>query len=372
MSPAKHPYLYKSAALLVCILIFFGAFLQGTPAIENALNDCSSNQTVPIPSELPDLNNAVPIAGLNEDNRDITAADEPVEVEKEPASTVGAETEGQGTETGMQEDETVKVTNRSGQSRQSDPAGEQDEAKNKADSTAEPSGSTDKPFDNTAKHSGSAADSGKTKYTDVQTFNQMVLRIINTYTGKRYPYLLNNDYANYNGVTEDIYYQGRLLLRAHPSGNRASHCVGITFEVFFKAMNEWNKLHGNNTGLIKNLTYSQIADMMLTWYVANGPKEISNVAVAVEKYGLGRRVYDLNEAKAGDFIDFSRVNGTGHTAVFIDWIKENGKIVGLKYWSSQSATKGIAYNREYFNVVRSNGKRGKVDMNSLYIARVEP
>ncbi|MEW6458573.1 MAG: hypothetical protein AB1441_05835 [Bacillota bacterium] len=43
-------------------------------------------------------------------------------------------------------------------------------------------------------------------------------------------------------------YKGRVLARAHPSGNRASHCAGITFKVFFKAMQQRNSDLGLDPG----------------------------------------------------------------------------------------------------------------------------
>ena len=185
--------------------------------------------------------------------------------------------------------------------------------------------------------------------------NRYVLNVINTYAGGRYPYLLNADYANYNGVTEDISYQGMVLLRAHPSGNRASHCVGVTFEVFFKAMQQRNQDAGLRTSDFNGLTFEQMQDFMLTWYVANGPKPESNVAAAVARYGLGTQIYLLQNAKAGDFIDVSRENLTGHTAVFIKWVWKDGEIIGLRYWSSQGSANGVSYNTEYFNLPDANG-----------------
>jgi len=206
-----------------------------------------------------------------------------------------------------------------------------------------------------------------------RSLNAYVLDEIKAYRGRSYPYLLNNDYSNYNGVTENLVYQGRLLLKAHPSGNRASHCVGITFEVFFKAMQRRNRDLGKSPDDFNGMSWEELYDFALTWYVANGPKDQSNVAVAVEKYGLGKRIWNLEDARAGDFIDISRDNDTGHTAVFIEWIRKNGKIIGLKYWSSQSSTGGIGYKTEYFNVPDENGKPyGNVLKDQVYIARVYP
>lgn len=205
--------------------------------------------------------------------------------------------------------------------------------------------------------------------------NQYVLNIIKTYQigGGRYPYLLNNDYANYNGVTTNIYYQNRLLLKAHPSGNRASHCSGITFEVFFKAMQERNRQLGISPDDFNGMNADQLFDLAMIWYVAAGNKRVNNVAVAVEKYGIGKQIHRLEDAQPGDFLDFSRENNTGHTVVFLNWLKEGDQIVGLRYWSSQQSTNGINYVEEYFNVRDKNGRKyGNVMIDQVYIARVQP
>ena len=221
---------------------------------------------------------------------------------------------------------------------------------------------------------GSGEDSAETGGSAAfRSFNQLVLDAIKTYDDGKYPYILNNDYANYNGVSEDIIYKGQVFLKAHPSGNRATHCVGITFEVFFKAMQAWNRQAGLPGDDINGLSFDELYEFMLTWYVANGSKEQSNVAAAVESFGLGKRISSMEDARPGDFMDISRENNTGHTVVFINWIYDNGRIVGLRYWSSQESTGGIAYRTEYFNVKRSDGtKYGNVIKDLVYIARVMP
>lgn len=203
-------------------------------------------------------------------------------------------------------------------------------------------------------------------------FNQLVLAQIASYNSGSYPYLLNTDYAHYNGVTSNLYYQGKLLLRANPSGNHASHCVGITFEVYFRAMQEWNKQHGYSGDTIKGLSFDQLNDFILKWYVA-GPKKDNNLVIALKKYKLGQQISNFEEARPGDFIDFSRENQTGHTVVLMNWIRDNGKIVGLRYWSSQESTNGIGYKTEYFNIPRSDGtKYGNIMRDTILIGRVIP
>lgn len=208
-----------------------------------------------------------------------------------------------------------------------------------------------------------------------KSLNQYVLDVISTYSlGKgEYPYLLNNDFENYNGVTEDLYYKGELILKANPAGDRASNCTGISFEVFFKAMQKRNKELGIAVDDFNSMSKDELFDMALTWFVAKGPKSESNLAVAIEKYGLGTRINNLEDARPGDFIDLSRENNSGHAVVFIDWIRKDSKIIGLKFWSSQGSTDGISYKKEYFNIKDKNGnKYGGVRLDNLHIVRVSP
>jgi len=201
--------------------------------------------------------------------------------------------------------------------------------------------------------------------------NQYVLDVIKTYQigNGRYPYLLNNDYANYNGVTSTLSYKGKVLLKAHSSGSRASHCVGITFEVFFKAMQERNRQMGISPDDFNGMSWDNLFDLALNWFVASGSKSTNNIVLAVEKYGVGKGINRLEDAQPGDFIDFNRVNGTGHTVVFMNWIMEGDRIIGFRYWSSQGSTGGINYKDEYFKIP---GKNGNVIMNPIYIVRILP
>lgn len=206
-----------------------------------------------------------------------------------------------------------------------------------------------------------------------QSLNQYVLDVIKSYKIGSYPYLLNNDYENYNGVTENLYYQGEVLLKGDANGTKASNCTGITFEVFFKAMQQRNKSLGLDPEDFNGMSRDQLFDMALIWFAAMGPKSQSNIAVAVEKYNLGYRINNFEDLRAGDFIDLSRENNTGHTVVFLNWIREDKKIIGFKYWSSQGSTNGISYKEEYFNIYDVNGnKYGNVIIDNLYMVRISP
>ena len=226
-----------------------------------------------------------------------------------------------------------------------------------------------------ANRAASVADKRTANPDLSQYLNKYVMDLVNSYDykGGNYPYLLNNDFENYNGVTEDIYYKDEIILKSHSSGKKYSHCTGITFEVFFKAMQNRNMANGIDINDFNGMTKDELVDLMLIWFVAAGPKAESNLAVGLEKYGLGERISNLEDAAPGDFIDLSRENNTGHAVVFIDWIREGDKIIGLKHWSSQQSTKGISHKEEYFNIKDSNGQKyGNVILDSLHIARVRP
>ncbi|MBU3192196.1 hypothetical protein K9O30_14790 [Clostridium bowmanii] len=201
------------------------------------------------------------------------------------------------------------------------------------------------------------------------SLNSYVAKAISEYEIGKYTYLLNNDYAHYNGVTQDIAYKGTTLLRANPDGSRSSHCVGLTFEVFFKAMQARNIDAGISKDNFNNMSSENMTDFMLTWYAALGtPKSQGDqLAGAIEKYGLGTRITNLEEARTGDFVDFERTTSIGHAAVFMNWIRDNNNIIGFKYWSSNVSTNGINYKEEYFS---DSVTAGIVDRRQLYIGRV--
>ena len=115
------------------------------------------------------------------------------------------------------------------------------------------------------------------------------------------------------------------------------------------------------------MTFEEMYDFMLIWYVAGGNKQVNNIEIAVEKYGLGKGIDRFEDARAGDFMDISRTNGTGHTVVFQDWSRnDSGQIIGVRYWSSQES--GVGFNTEYFDT----SGQGIVCSNQVYIARVLP
>jgi len=193
--------------------------------------------------------------------------------------------------------------------------------------------------------------------------NPYVLHVIGAYpTDGSYPYRWEkNEYDIYNGVTEDLVYRGKIIARGHPNQTRCSNCCGLTFEIFFRAMQIRNKQKGINPDDFNGMSWEDLFNMMLIWFVVgrgDSPRE------AIVYYGLGQAIDNWEEAKTGDFMDISRNNGSGHSVIFIEWQRDDSnKITGLKYFSSQS--NGVGYATEF-----SSDSGGKVLREYIHIGRV--
>ncbi len=193
--------------------------------------------------------------------------------------------------------------------------------------------------------------------------NPYVLAIADCYpTDGSYPYRCKPlEYDLYNGVTQDIWYQGRVVAKAHPNWTRCSYCCGLTFEVFCRAMQYRNIQKGIEADNFNGMSFHDLFNLLQLWYI-EGAGDSPQRGIAA--YGLGKKIENLEEARAGDFLDFSRNNKTGHSVIFINWVRDDtGKITGFKYFSSNSG--GVGYQTEHF---ADTG--GKVLRNYFRLARV--
>lgn len=62
--------------------------------------------------------------------------------------------------------------------------------------------------------------------------------------------------------------------------------------------------------------------------------------------GLGVEVTDLDEARSGDIVQFSRHNGTSHACIFLGWeYSASGERLALHYWGAQGGrvSRGVEY-----------------------------
>lgn len=153
--------------------------------------------------------------------------------------------------------------------------------------------------------------------------------------------------VDWSGSTRDLYYQGGLV--ADDGGVSACFCVGLTWEVYFRAWQELDLATGGDGDDLHGLARDEVLDMRVDWFVRelDGP----GASVAFETRGLGIEVDSFDDWKAGDFVQFWRRSGSGHNVIFLDWITDDaGNRLGMDYWSCNgpSSTDGPGTNDEYF------------------------
>ena len=193
-------------------------------------------------------------------------------------------------------------------------------------------------------------------------FRRHLLAVIDTYPtdgthGYHWP---RPDTGRWLGNTRRLEYAGTVLSEGDPQGR--CHCSGITFEVFFRA---WARWCGENerSFRILDLDVAGVRRLQRQWFGVGGDRK--TLLTAVTKNDLGRRITDLEQAREGDFVQLWRHSGSGHSCVLRTWIREDEKIVGLRYWSTQGSTNGIGERVERFGESGSAVRRDE-----LYVVRV--
>ena len=158
------------------------------------------------------------------------------------------------------------------------------------------------------------------------------------------------------GVPEEVRFRDQTILA---KGN-STYCSGFTFAVAMKAAAE--------RGLLKGKSVDEIREFQKEWYGSTKESGETQCAYALEKLGIGKEV-NSRDARAGDFLQLWRTNKSGHSVVFLEWVMEDGKPIGVKYRSSQTSTNGIGDRIEYFAGVAE--KKGKVDPKRMYFGRLD-
>lgn len=191
--------------------------------------------------------------------------------------------------------------------------------------------------------------------------NAMVLAVLREYPldgsfGYHWP--RSGPEASWDGTTEEFHYEGVRLTQGDPQ--RRSYCCGLTYEVFLKAQ---RRLAGRVP--FPGVGAADLQELRLRWYgnSTQAPERRRLVAFAIESMAWGAPVARLDDARPGDFVQFWRHNGSGHSAVFIGWVREQGRITGLTYWSSQASTKGIGEATERVGT-------GGIKPEEIYLARL--
>jgi hypothetical protein len=158
------------------------------------------------------------------------------------------------------------------------------------------------------------------------------------------------------GVPYEIRFQDATVLEK----GKHTYCSGFTFAVVMKAAAQ--------RGLLHDKSLDEVRRFQKQWYGATDDSAETQCAYAVETLSIGEQVAKKN-AKPGDFLQLWRTNQSGHSVVFLNWVKEGGQPVGVKYRSSQKSTDGIGDRVEYF--AGAAGKNGSVDPQRLYFCRLD-
>jgi hypothetical protein len=164
-------------------------------------------------------------------------------------------------------------------------------------------------------------------------------------------------WANGSGSPRAIRHDGEVILKAQEKG---TYCSGFTFCVAMQAARE--------RGLLKGKSAEAVRQFQKEWYGSTEEAAERQCALAVERLGIGHEVKSLTDARPGDFMQIWRINKSGHSVLFLDWVHEGDQVVGIKYRGSQKATDGVGDRIEYF--ADAPGHEGKVDRQRTYVARL--
>lgn len=161
-----------------------------------------------------------------------------------------------------------------------------------------------------------------------------------------------------SGVPEELTFAGEQIL---PKGD-GTFCCGYTLAVVFKAAQE--------RGLLEGKSPDDVRTLHKHWYGNTDDSKETLVQHALVEQQLGHAV-EHDDARPGDFAQYWRTNGSGHSVVFLDWVVDEGMVIGFKYRSSQKSTNGIGDRTEYFSdAADPTNPVGKVDRKRFYIARL--
>lgn len=194
---------------------------------------------------------------------------------------------------------------------------------------------------------------------DADAFARAVLRVSESYpTDGTHEYWWPKT-GPWKGITQDVFYNGTLIAQGDPQGR--CHCSGITWEVFMRAIETYNAEHEEK--VLHTWTPEMVNRFQFLWFGSDGNKRCIHNAVLT--FGIGFEIKDPDDARPGDFVQFWRRNGSGHSCIFREWVRdEKGAIAALRYWSAQKKTNGIGVNTE------SVGDAGGIILEQTYIVRI--
>ena len=156
------------------------------------------------------------------------------------------------------------------------------------------------------------------------------------------------------GVPEHVIFKRAKILTA----GKGTNCSGFTFAVAMRV--------AADRSLTLNLQPSQIRRFQQEWFGVSPGSQVKTLVQAMKDYGIGHEVSPL-DARPGDFVQFWGEK-QGHSVIFLDWIKRDGQIVGLRYRSSQPATNGVGDFNALFTT--SGTSKGVILPGKFFVARL--
>lgn len=158
------------------------------------------------------------------------------------------------------------------------------------------------------------------------------------------------------GTAEEISFKGEKIL----ARGEMTYCCGFTFTVVMRA--------AADRGLLKDKKPQQVREFQKSWYGATEPSKEKQCQFAMTTLGVGKAV-SFDDAQPGDFVQLWREK-SGHSVMFLGWVEEDGKKVGLRYRSSQGSTDGIGDTVEYFT--KAAPGKSPVNRERTYFCRLNP
>jgi hypothetical protein len=167
-----------------------------------------------------------------------------------------------------------------------------------------------------------------------------------------------------DGVARDIVYAGEPVLKANPRG---TYCCGATLEAFLDAYRQVKGVQDTAGRWFEGWPREKFVALQKGWYGTNDAPELPELPAEIRKdireqqvalvlpwTGLAERVAHYRLLERGDFVEFWRANGSGHSVIFWgrDWDEEGRE--RLWYWSSQKGGQGLP-GREYDEPVAGYG-----------------
>lgn len=146
-------------------------------------------------------------------------------------------------------------------------------------------------------------------------------------------------------MIRDASYAGSIAFE----GGGDCYCSGHTLEVFLQAYRLWQIDHGVAEDAPYEVDGLQLLPGDVERYGTSGGafyqlwqgfgfvREASSAA-ALDTFGIGVELGPArwDDALPGDFVNFSRKNGTGHAVIFVSWVYKDGARIGLRYYSCNS------------------------------------